>query len=125
MQPMARILVVDDSPDQAASLARILQTTGHDVVTAPNGREALAQVISAMPDVVVLDLLMPEMDGPSFLEVVRSYLRLQSLPVVVFTGAGDSPLIDRIKALNVNCILAKGKASLDEVLGALEKAIAA
>ncbi len=38
---------------------------------------------------------MPEMDGPSFLEVIRSYLRLQSLPVVVLTALGDSPMVAR------------------------------
>src|SRR4051812_41394702 len=93
MRPMAKVLIVDDSPDQAASLARILQATGHDVVTAPNGREALVEVISNSPDVVLLDLLMPEIDGPSFLDVVRSYLRLQTLPVVVITGLSESAMI--------------------------------
>ena len=41
---------------------------------------------AAEPDLVLLDLLMPDMDGPSFLQVVRLYLRMQSLPVVVLTG---------------------------------------
>ena len=66
---------------------------------------------------------MPEMDGPSFLEVVRSYLRIQSLPVVVLTGLGDSPMIDRARALRVNSILVKGKASPDDILKALEEAL--
>ena len=88
---MAKILVVDDHADTCESLAVYLRAAGHDVQALPNGREALAHVISHLPDVVVLDLMMPDMDGPSFLEVVRSYLRLQSLPVVVLTGISDSP----------------------------------
>lgn len=65
---------------------------------------------------------MPEMDGPSFLEVMRSYLRLQSLPVVILTGLPDSPMVERVQHLKVNAILVKGKASPDEIKQALEEA---
>ena len=78
---MAFIMIVDDAVDSCEPLAKYLEKSGHEVQCVPNGREALASVIARTPDVVVLDLLMPEMDGPSFLEVTRSYLRLQSLPV--------------------------------------------
>lgn len=120
---MAKILIVDDGPDASESLARYLEKSGHEVTCAANGRDALAQVITRPPDVVLLDLLMPEMDGPSFLEVVRSYLRLQSLPVVVLTGLSDSPMIDRARFLKVNSILMKGKATPDEIKAALEEAV--
>ena len=93
---MAKVLIVD-VPDSCDSLTKILQAAGHHVTFEPNGREALAHVIMSVPDVVVLDLLMPETDCLAFLEVVRSYLRLQSLPVVV-----------------------KGKASLEEIKQAVE-----
>jgi CheY-like chemotaxis protein len=120
---MAKILIVDDSLDSTAALAKFLQIAGHEVTSVPNGREALAQVLNQVPDVILLDLLMPEMDGPSFLEVVRSYLRLQSLPVVVLTGLSDSPMVDRARALKVNSILAKSKVSPAEILQSLEEAI--
>src|SRR5688572_31240733 len=99
---MAKILVVDDGEDARESLADYFRGLGHAVTCVPNGREALAKVLTDRPDVVLLDLAMPEMDGPSFLEVVRSYLRLQSLPVVVLTGLSDSPMVDRARALKVN-----------------------
>jgi CheY-like chemotaxis protein len=72
--------------------------------------------------VILLDLLMPEMDGPSFLEVIRSYLRLQSLPVVILTGLADSPMVDRAQHLKVNSVLLKGKASPEEIKKAIEEA---
>ena len=102
---MAKILIVDDEHDQAASVAKVLATFGHVVITVPNGRDALVQVLNNPPDVIVLDMIMPEMDGPSFLEVVRSYLRLHTLPVVVFTGAADSPMLERMRAAKVNSVL--------------------
>ncbi len=120
---MPKVLIVDDEPDQLASLAKILQVKGHQVATAPNGREALTQVMDDPPDVVVLDILMPEMDGPSFLEVVRSYLRLQSLPVVILTGVPDSPLAARTSKAKVKSFLVKGRATSEDIQKAIDDAI--
>lgn len=120
---MAKVLIVDDMPDACESLAKILQAAGHEVTCMANGREALAHVIISLPDVVVLDLLMPEMDGPSFLEVARSYLRLQSLPVVVLTAFSDSPIVEHVRNLKVNSILVKGKASPEEIQKVIEEAL--
>jgi CheY-like chemotaxis protein len=120
---MANILIVDDAPDAAQALTIYLEQAGHEVSSAANGRDALATVLAEMPDVVILDLFMPEMDGPSFLEVIRSYLRLQALPVVVLTGLPDSPMVERAQHLNVNAILTKGKSSLEDIRQAVEEAI--
>ncbi len=120
---MADILLVDDTPAAIEPVAKYLMTAGHVVTCVSSGREALYHVMSHLPDVIILDLLMPEMDGPSFLEIVRSYLRLKKLPVVVLTGLSDDPMIDRVRALQAKCILAKGTASLDEIRQAVERAI--
>src|SRR5688500_12324630 len=120
---MARMLIVDDNDDGREAICKYLEALGHQVICVPNGREALAHVLAQMPDVVLLDLIMPELDGPSFLEVVRSYLRLQSLPGVVFTALTDSPMVARAQALKVNSILVKGKATSEDIRKALEEAI--
>jgi CheY-like chemotaxis protein len=120
---MAKILIVEDEPDALAAFTKLFQQAGHEVAGACNGREALMQVLQSLPDVVLLDLAMPEMDGPSFLEVVRSYLRLQSLPVVIITGLFDTPLVDRVQHSKVNAVLAKGKVSNDDILKTVEQAI--
>ena len=119
---MARILIVDDNKDCSDGLAKTLGIAGHEVTCVLNGRDALASILAKMPDVVLLDLIMPEMDGPSFLEVVRSYLRLQSLPVVILTALADSPMVSRAQALKVNTVLVKGKASAEDIQNALEQA---
>lgn len=121
---MARILIVDDNCDSGEGLAKVFRTFGHEVTCVPNGREALAHVLHQTPDVVLLDLLMPDMDGPSFLQVVRLYLRMHSLPVVVLTGFTESPMIERALHLKVNSVLVKGRASPTEILKTLEAAIA-
>jgi CheY-like chemotaxis protein len=120
---MASVMIVDDALDSCEPLAKFLEKEGHEVRCVANGRDALAQVITSIPDVVVLDLYMPEMDGPSFLEVVRSYLRLQSLPVVVLTALPESPMVDRARYLKVNSVLIKGKATFPEIKQAVEEAV--
>ena len=119
---MPSILIVDDSADLIASLIPYFEEAGHEVQSALNGRDALMMVLSQTPDVMLLDLAMPEMDGPSLVEVISSYLRIQSLPVVVLTGLTDSPMIDRIRALHVNSILLKAKATPEEILHAVVEA---
>jgi CheY-like chemotaxis protein len=119
---MARMLIADDHPDTCEALSRFLTAAGHQVVCATNGREALVEVLNNIPDVVLLDLLMPEMDGPAFLEVVRSYVRLKALPVVVLTAFTDSPMVERARNLKVNSVLAKGKAKSEDIQRALEEA---
>ncbi len=79
-------------------------------------------MLADLPDVILLDLVMPEMDGPTFLEIIRSYLRLQALPVVVLTAMDDSPMIARVQALKVNSVLDRGKASLEDIQRAVEEA---
>ena len=116
---MASILIVDDAVDACEPLQKFLERAGHTVACVPNGRDALAAVIAHPPDAVVLDLLMPEMDGPSFLEICRSYLRLQHLPVVVLTAITDGPLIDRVRNAKVGDILVKGKATHQDILDAV------
>ena len=121
-EPEFQILIVDDNHDTADTFAQFLRASGHAVTAVPNGKEALASVLAAIPDVILLDMHMPEMDGPTFLEIIRSYLRLQSLPVVVLTGLPDSPMVDRVQHLKVNSVLIKGKATPDEIKHALEEA---
>jgi CheY-like chemotaxis protein len=99
---VAHILVVDDDADSRDGLARLLRKRGHQASAAPNGRDALAALTRKVPpDLVVLDLRMPEMDGVMFLEVLRSYLRLQNVPVLLMTAYPESPDIDRAKRLGV------------------------
>jgi CheY-like chemotaxis protein len=112
---MASVLIVDDDGDGRDALCTFLTRAGHTVECVPNGKDALVAVIARPPDLVILDMFMPEMDGGNFLEVVRSYLRLQSLPVIVLTGLPDSPMVERARHLKVNTILVKGKATLEEI----------
>jgi CheY-like chemotaxis protein len=117
---MAYLLVVDDDPDGREVLCKLLERSGYKVGCMPNGKEALMSVIDNPPDLVLLDLFMPDMDGGHFLEVLRSYLRLQSVPVILHTGLPDSPMVDRARSLGVNHVLVKGKTTFQQIRTAIE-----
>jgi adenylate cyclase len=118
---MAYLLIVVDDDDGREALCRSLDRAGHEVLCVGNGQEALASILARRPDLIILDLFMPEMDGPSLLEILRSYLRLQSLPVIVLTGAPDSPQVERVRTLKVNTILTKAKATDEDILQAVNE----
>jgi CheY-like chemotaxis protein len=116
------VMIVDDARDSVEPLAAYLERMGYLVKVVPNGREALAEIIRHPPHVLLLDLLMPDMDGAALLEVIRSYLRLSMLPVVVLTGVPDSPLAQRVRDMDAHSVLTKGKATFRDVEVALRLA---
>jgi CheY-like chemotaxis protein len=85
----ATVLVVDDDPDTVETMRDILVEEGHTVLSARNGREALEVALRRRPDLVLLDLDMPVMDGRAFLDVVRRTPELAGISVVVLSGADD------------------------------------
>src|SRR4029453_17515515 len=89
-----RVLVVEDETLIRACLAEGLEDAGYQVDTAPNGREALDRICECPPDAVLLDLLMPVMDGLEFLNQRSPQPRLAAVPVVVLSAAGGSALRD-------------------------------
>lgn len=80
---MSRVLVVDDEPNLLHTVSYALRQDGHDIVTATDGNEALAVFRSARPDVVVLDVMLPGIDG---LEVCRRIRRESDVPIVMLTA---------------------------------------
>src|SRR5947209_8181703 len=87
--PSLNVLVVEDDPDLAALEAELLEEHGHHVEVANNGREALAAVERAAPDLILLDMKMPVMGGREFAD---EYRRAQPspAPIVVITAADDA-----------------------------------
>ena len=92
---MNRVLVVDDEPQIVRALAINLRARGYDVATAGDGTEALELVAARAPDVVILDLGLPDIDG---VDVIAGIRARSSVPIVVLSGRSDS--IDKVDALD-------------------------
>lgn len=88
-----RILIVDDMPDAVETMATILKMQGHEVNTATTGRQAIAKTQNQKPEIVLLDLSMPEMDG---FEIAKRLLRIDpKVTIIAMTGHGQDE--DRMK----------------------------
>lgn len=108
MSQRATVLVVDDDPDTVETMRDILEEEGHVVLSAKNGREGLDLAERYVPDLVLLDLEMPVMDGRAFLDAVRRLPSLSAMTVVVLSGTSDA---------HVACESVKKPLRLDTLLG--------
>lgn len=84
---MAKILVVDDEPDIVRVVVKIMESRGHVVETAMDGPSALEAVAQARPDVIILDLNLPKMDGFEVCKRLKSDEATRTIPVVMMTAA--------------------------------------
>ena len=83
---MSKLLIVDDEVAILEALTDILSVEGYDVATAANGAEGLAKVAKDRPDLILLDLMMPVMDGQEMLRRLKDDASLRTIPVVVMSA---------------------------------------
>jgi phosphate regulon transcriptional regulator PhoB len=95
----ARVLVVDDEPDLLELVRVNLATAGYTVETAATGSDALAALRRAAPDVMILDLMLPDISGTELCARVRADQRLTGLPIIMLTAKSEE--IDRVVGLEI------------------------
>jgi signal transduction histidine kinase/DNA-binding response OmpR family regulator len=114
--PPCPVLVVEDQADLRELMRRMLEQEGWVVAEAENGRVALDRVAENRPGLIVLDLMMPEMDGFSFLEALRQRAPWRSIPIVVVTAKDLTPEDHRRLNGYVQYIVDKGSHTQEELL---------
>jgi DNA-binding NarL/FixJ family response regulator len=92
------LLLVDDDPNLVLLVKDYLEFQGYEVTTAENGKEALEVLAKEIPDMIICDVMMPEMDGYGLIEKVRQDPRISWVPVMFLSAKGQSQ--DRVKGLN-------------------------
>ena len=118
---MSTVLIIDDDPDGCEPVASYLAKAGHSVRRVSSGREALDAVMDLVPDAVLLDMLMPDMDGIAVLKVIRSYLQWSAVPVAIFTAYPEDPRLWHVSRYGVTHVFTKSKVNLDELLWWVEQ----
>ncbi len=114
-RPAGRALVVDDDRDSRRLVRQILEADGWSVTEAPDGREGLDRVTEARPDLVVLDLMMPEVDGFRFAEELNRHESWRTIPILVLTAKDLSDRERRLLHGHAFRVLEKGSASRREL----------
>jgi DNA-binding NarL/FixJ family response regulator len=94
-----RLLLIDDDPNLILLVKDYLEFRGYEVITADNGKEALHLLSQDLPDMIICDIMMPEMDGYGLIEHIRQDRRTNWIPVLFLSAKGQSQ--DRIKGLNL------------------------
>ena len=90
MDQKPKVLVVDDEPFNVDYLEQELEGSNYEIVSASNGREALDKIHSQRPDLVLLDLMMPVLDGFAVLAQLKADPDLREIPVIIISAANDS-----------------------------------
>jgi two-component system, OmpR family, phosphate regulon response regulator PhoB len=118
---MAKVLVVEDDPDSLEVVSMALQRSGHAVVAASNGWEGLLALDSHHVDVIVLDLMMPGMNGNAFLRIIRNDQRRRQLPVIILTALNGGDMFHSIADLGVQEWLLKADYTTKQLLEAVDR----
>jgi len=118
--PQRNLLLVDDEEDSLASMSRILEAAGWHTITARNGSEALAALAKTRPAAIILDLLMPEMDGFEFLQHLRRDPQMRTIPVLVMSGKDPTEAEQAFLRDRVDAVMKKGSHSAEELLATVK-----
>jgi two-component system, chemotaxis family, chemotaxis protein CheY len=120
---MPKVLVVDDAAIVREPITEALRASGYEVYAAANGREAISLLQAEHPDMVLLDLNLPEVDGLRVLQSIRTNIATKSLPVVVLTQEEKRDCIVQAAKLGVQGYILKSKFTLRDMLSRVQRAV--
>ncbi len=121
---MPKIIVAEDDKLISASLAQAFKDAAFDVVPAYDGEAAVAAAKAGKPDVMLLDIMMPKLDGIGVLWELKADPELAKLPVVMLTNMSDAETISKIMEAGCTDYLLKSDQSIDQVVAKIQEVIA-
>lgn len=125
-QNQTKVLMVEDDAAMREIVVHTLQTHGFQVLEAEDGKKGLDLILTQKPDIVLLDLMMPEMDGFQVLEAVRTNAdaKVAGIPVIILSNLWSNKDILRTKALKVQAYLVKDYFTTEEILNKIKEILA-
>lgn len=119
-----RVLLVEDSGFFRRALTQSLEDHGFIVRAVENGESALQCSLLEKPDVILLDMFLPKLNGMTLLRVLRANSVTRSVPVVLLSGSADSLDVDRARALGISSYFSKASTSVEQIATELERVTA-
>ena len=104
---MARILFVDDDPDTLETMTRAVQIFGHQAVIASNGQEALVKAVSSQPNLIFIDMRLPDISGHELISQLNRLEGLKDVPICMLTASVEQEAEDLAKAAGASEYLNK------------------
>lgn len=88
MNSKSKILIIDDDPDALETMTAVLETHDYQVLTALSGLEGISKASKEKPDLIIMDVLMPEVDGFITCKMIKENKEIKNIPVILLTGTG-------------------------------------
>ncbi len=121
---MTKIAIIEDDPVISQMYRMKFEADGFDVQLANNGKRGVALVESFTPDIILLDLQMPEMDGAEALAVIRKNEWGKDIPVIILTNMGEEESPKEIRALGIHSYIVKADLTPRQVVQRVKEALA-
>lgn len=112
---MAKIVFIEDEPALQKSLGDFLRSRGHEVYSALNGEEGLAMIRSYRPELALIDIILPRMNGIEVLRAMRSDPATKDIAAVMLTNSESNDAVEEAVALGARAYLIKTSYTLEEV----------
>jgi CheY-like chemotaxis protein len=109
------ILIIDDSSTNIVLLETVLNRNGYEVSSARNAMEGISRIKKRIPDLIYLDLIMPDVDGLRFMEILRENSLWQNIPVVIISAVNDLDIKRKSLNMGVTCYITK-PVNLDRIV---------
>lgn len=122
--PLKKILVIDGEEPVRRMISKILETCGYKVVTAEDGRSGVVRAFTERPDLILIDLAMPGMEGRQAIAGIKADLSTEAIPVIVLTAESTKENILEAKALGARSVVAKIGFQLEGFLDRIKDALA-
>ena len=121
---MAHILFIEDETSLQRTLTGTLKSSGFSVTSAYNGEEGVALAIQEKPDLILLDLILPKMDGFSVLSQLRVHAETKNTPVIVLTNLESAEDVERVIGLGATMYLVKANYDLNDIVSKIKEVLA-
>jgi DNA-binding response OmpR family regulator len=120
---MTRIAIIEDDPVISQMYRMKFEANGFDVQLADNGKNGVAMVQSFHPDIILLDLQMPVMDGAEALGIIRSHPWGKTTPVIVLTNLGEEEAPKSLRDLGIHSYIVKAELTPSQVVSTVKEAL--
>jgi CheY-like chemotaxis protein len=118
---MAKIMIIDDDQVLLKLYSTKLIADKHIVETATNGEEGLQKLAAFKPDVIVLDLLMPKLNGFAFIEEVKKYPASAKIPIIIFSSVANQEQLTRLEKMGITTYLNKIDTSPTQLVSSINQ----
>jgi DNA-binding response OmpR family regulator len=122
-QSMTKIAIIEDDPVISQMYRTKFETNGFDVQLANNGKRGVALVEEFIPDLILLDLQMPEMGGAEALEIIRKNEWSKNIPVIILTNMGEEESPKKIRELGIHSYIVKANLTPKQVVERVKVAL--